>query len=118
MLPWQRFANGWLWRPLLDVPRASLLSHARAHGLRWIDDPSNEDTAHDRNFLRHRVLPLLRERWPAANAALARSAALASEARDLLAEGDEASLAAARTTDPQVLSTTADRKSPRLNSSH
>src|SRR3546814_8221639 len=70
-------------------------------------DPSNEDTAHDRNFLRHRVLPLLRERWPAANAALARSAALASEARDLLAEGDEASLAAARTTDPQVLSTTA-----------
>src|SRR3546814_11589670 len=64
MLPWQRFANGWLWRPLLDVPRASLLSHARAHGLRWIDDPSNEDTAHDRNFLRHRVLPLLRERWP------------------------------------------------------
>src|SRR3546814_13528057 len=85
MLPWQRFANGWLWRPLLDVPRASLLSHARAHGLRWIDDPSNEDTAHDRNFLRHRVLPLLRARWPAANAALARNAALPSDARHLLA---------------------------------
>src|SRR3546814_1922150 len=69
MLPWQRFANGWLWRPLLDVPRASLLSHARAHGLRWIADPSNEDTAHDRNFLPHRALPLPRARWPDATAA-------------------------------------------------
>src|SRR3546814_16488459 len=107
MRPWQRFANGWLWRPLLDVPRASLLSHARAHGLRWIDDPSNEDTAHDRTFLRHRVLPLLRERWPAANAALARSAALPSEARDLLAQGAQASHAQARTTATQALSTTA-----------
>src|SRR3546814_3230699 len=31
MLPWQRFANGWLWRPLLDVPRASLLSRSEEH---------------------------------------------------------------------------------------
>src|SRR3546814_18953705 len=67
MLPWQRFANGWLWRPLLDVPRASLLSHARAHGLRWIDDHSNEEPAHDRKFLRPRVLPLLRDHCPEPN---------------------------------------------------
>ncbi len=30
----------------------------------WIDDPSNRDESLDRNFLRHRVIPLLRERWP------------------------------------------------------
>lgn len=113
MQPWQRFAKGWLWRPLLGLPRARLLAHAHAHGLRWIDDPSNEDTAHDRNFLRHRVLPLLRERWPEADAALARSAALASESRELLLEGDDAALATARTADPQVLSTTALDTLPR-----
>src|SRR3546814_14523962 len=84
MRPWQRFANGWQWRPLLDVPRARLLVHANAHDLRWIEDPSNEDTAHDRNFLRHSVLPLLRERRPTADADLARSAPRASDAPELL----------------------------------
>src|SRR3546814_11214304 len=95
MLPWQRFANGWLWRPLLDVPRASLLSPARAHGLRWIDDPSNADTAHERNFLRHRVLPLLRERLPAATPAHPRPAALHTASRDRLARRYEATPPAA-----------------------
>jgi len=104
MRPWQRFGAGWLWRPLLGVPRTELLAHARARGLRWIEDPSNDDTAHDRNFLRHRVLPLLRERWPAADASLARSAALAAETADLLADGDAGALDAARTPDPATLS--------------
>jgi tRNA(Ile)-lysidine synthase len=103
MRPWQRFATGWLWRPLLGVPRARLLAHAQERGLRWIDDPSNDDTAHDRNFLRHRVLPLLRERWGTADAALARSATLAAEAGVLLADGDDGALALAHTLDPQVL---------------
>jgi tRNA(Ile)-lysidine synthase len=107
MRPWQRFAGGWLWRPLLGVSRAQLLAHAREHALPWVEDPGNDDTAHDRNFLRHRVLPLLRERWPGADAALARSAALAAEASGLLLDGDEAALAAARTLDPQVLSVAA-----------
>src|SRR5690606_6015551 len=61
------FAADWLWRPLLDVPSAALRAHARAHGLRWNQDPANDDDVHDRNFLRHRVLPLLRERWPGAD---------------------------------------------------
>src|SRR3546814_9068898 len=83
MLPWQRFANGWLWRPLPDVPRASLMSPARAHRLRWIDEPSNGDTAHERNLLCHPVLQLLRESWPAANAAAARSAGLPTDRKRL-----------------------------------
>ena len=107
MRPWQRFAGGWLWRPLLGVSRAQLLAHAHAHALRWVEDTSNDDIAHDRNFLRHRVLPLLRERWPRADAALARSAALAAEAGGLLLDEDDAALAGACTPDPQVLSATA-----------
>src|SRR5690606_8071854 len=43
MRPWQRFGAGWLWRPLLDAPRADLLAHAQLHGLRWVEDPSNDD---------------------------------------------------------------------------
>ena len=67
-------------RPLLDVTRAALQAYAMQHALRWIEDPSNRDTAFDRNFLRQRVMPLLRERWPAASASLSRSAAHCAEA--------------------------------------
>ncbi len=96
MRPWRRFASGWMWRPLLDTPRNALADYAAHHRLRWIEDPSNADTALDRNFLRHRVLPLLRERWPHADAAFARSAALAADASGLLVAQDQALLASVR----------------------
>lgn len=96
MRPWRPFLRGWLWRPLLALPQATLADHARARGLRWLDDPSNAELAFDRNFLRRRVLPLLRERWPRADAAFARSAALAAQAQDLLEEEDQRLLAHAR----------------------
>ena len=80
MRPWRRFGRGWLWRPLLDRrARTCSPTHAQ-HGLHWIEDPGNADAAFDRNFLRHQVLPLLRERWPNVDAAFARSAALSAEA--------------------------------------
>ncbi|HJT96837.1 MAG TPA: tRNA lysidine(34) synthetase TilS, partial [Rhodanobacteraceae bacterium] len=43
---------GHLWRPLLDVPRDALRDYAQMHGLAFLDDPSNADTRHARNFLR------------------------------------------------------------------
>lgn len=75
-----------LLRPLLNVPRAQLKRYAHAYRLRWIEDESNLDLAYDRNFLRHRVLPLLAERFPACRATLARSAAHLAEAACLLKE--------------------------------
>ena len=59
-----------LWRPLLGVPRDTLRAYARQHELTWVEDPSNAATDLDRNWLRHRVLPLLRERWKDADGAL------------------------------------------------
>jgi tRNA(Ile)-lysidine synthase len=104
MRNWRRFGRGWLWRPLLAHSRARLLAYAQAHGLRWIDDPSNSDSRFDRNFLRQQVLPLIGERWPHVHAALARSAELSAEAADLLAEEDVRSLAYLRTADANVIS--------------
>ena len=48
-------------RPLLDVGRDALRQYALTHALCWIEDPSNADTAFDRNYLRQRVLPLLQQ---------------------------------------------------------
>lgn len=78
------FARGWHARPLLAFPRSELQRYAELHGLRWIDDPSNADTGYDRNYLRGVVMPVVRERWPAAARVLTRSAAHQAEAAQLL----------------------------------
>jgi len=71
-------------RPMLTVTRKSLHDYALRHGLSWVEDPSNADTAYDRNFLRQLVLPVLQERWPAVSANLSRSAVHCAEAADLI----------------------------------
>lgn len=108
MRAWRPYAHGWLWRPLLELPRAALAADARAAGLRWLDDPANADPSFDRNFLRRQVLPLLHQRWPQAAASLARSAALAAHAADLLGADDAALLAGLRLA-PDTLSADALR---------
>lgn len=92
MRPLRPFGQGRLWRPLLALPLSTLQAHARQHQLEWIEDPSNASSAFDRNFLRLQLMPLLRERWPQASAALARSAALAAQASELLGAQDAALL--------------------------
>lgn len=84
--PFAPFGPGYLVRPLLQAGRAQLFDYARQHALNWVEDPSNRDEGRDRNFLRHRVLPLLRERWPAAPDTVTRTARLADEAVHLLDE--------------------------------
>lgn len=66
MQVFEPFARGALLRPLWSFTRAELEEWARAENLRWLDDPSNDDHGLDRNFIRHRVVTTLRERWPAA----------------------------------------------------
>ena len=92
MRAWRAFGRGWLWRPLLSQPREALREYAIANDLRWIEDPSNADERFDRNFLRRRVLPLLRERWTHADASFARSAELSAETADAFARIDDAML--------------------------
>ena len=88
MRPWREFGAGGLWRPLLDTARVDLEHYAQAHGLEWIEDPSNANDGIDRNYLRLHVLPMLRKRWPQADAALATVATLQSQAAARLATLD------------------------------
>lgn len=76
---WRPFGPGWLGRPLLDWGREDILLCARSLDLAWVDDPGNAEHHFDRNFLRHRVLPLLAERWPAADKRIAHAARLQAE---------------------------------------
>ena len=82
--PRRRFGRGWLWRPLLEVPRDTLRDYATRHDLPFVRDPSNSDPRLDRGFLREEVMPLLRGRWSNPAAALARVAAHQRAALSLL----------------------------------
>lgn len=73
-------------RPLLGVSRAAIEAYARARGLEWIEDESNRNDAIARNYVRHRVMPLLAELNASAVANLARSARHLGEATELLAD--------------------------------
>lgn len=79
-------------RPFLGVSRQALSEYATTHQLKWIDDPSNQDSEINRNFLRHHIWPVLQQRWPAINQNLARSAENLQESQLLLNELAETDL--------------------------
>lgn len=75
-IPEQR---GRIVRPLLAMPRAAIEDYLAAHGLQHVEDSSNDSDDYTRNFLRHRVMPVLKELNPALLDSFARTAALARE---------------------------------------
>jgi tRNA(Ile)-lysidine synthase len=78
------FAAGTLARPLLEVTHQALAHWLATQPVTYVEDPSNALTHLDRNYLRARVLPALRARWPSASATVARSARHAAQAQRLL----------------------------------
>ncbi|HAT1558050.1 TPA: tRNA lysidine(34) synthetase TilS, partial [Aeromonas hydrophila] len=90
MVPSQPFAGGLLLRPLLEVSRAELADAAASLPYGWVEDESNQDVSYDRNFLRQRLIPQLKARWPAMAQTAARSMALCAEQEALLEELAEA----------------------------
>lgn len=75
-----------LLRPLLDIDREQLQAFASDHQLSWMEDPSNQDETLERNYIRHRLLPVWRDQRPQLNQSLARSARLSQESAQLLDE--------------------------------
>jgi tRNA(Ile)-lysidine synthase len=78
------FGRGIMLRPLLNVAKAAIDDYARTHALSWVEDPSNLSHDYDRNFLRNAVLPLLKQRWPACDKTVARSARHCADAQRVI----------------------------------
>ena len=77
-------------RPLLKYSRQSLEDYARSHQLNYIEDPSNSDQAFDRNFLRNKIMPQLRQRWIGIDKTISRAASIQAETKQILDEVAEA----------------------------
>jgi tRNA(Ile)-lysidine synthase len=73
-----------LWRPLLNTPRIDIESYAKKHKLKWIEDESNLNIDFDRNFIRLKVLPILKKRFSHIIKVISRSSAHLAEAQNLL----------------------------------
>ncbi len=84
------FGKGRLLRPFLSVSKQAIDSYAVDNALTWITDPSNFSNDYDRNFLRNEVLPLLKQRWPACDKTVSRSAKHCAEAQTLISEQTQA----------------------------
>lgn len=82
----KKLGKGFLARPLLNFTREQILAYAKVNQLKWIEDHTNADQIIERNFVRHTILPLLKEKKPSVTATIARSANHCAEAEILLTE--------------------------------
>lgn len=89
-------------RPLLGLTRDTLHAYAQEHALKWIEDPSNQNSDFRRNHLRA-VLPQLKSAFPDLSHTLSLFAEQAQADRSLLEQLAIAGLARVQALDPQVL---------------
>ena len=73
-----------LWRPLLNASRIDIESYAKKHKLKWIEDESNQNIDFDRNFIRSKILPILKNRFNHIIKVISRSSSHLAEAQYLL----------------------------------
>ena len=84
---WRPFADGFLFRPLLEFRREQLIDWlVKGDEISWVEDESNKNLDFERNFLRHEILPGLEGRWPGVVPCLARSASHQAAQSELNAE--------------------------------
>lgn len=106
---------GQLFRPLLNITRQDVEDYARSAALSWIEDDSNADLQHDRNYLRHEVLPAVAQRWANYQEPWRKSLLLLEESATVLAEVAESDLrAAAKGPNELALSTLSQLSEARL----
>lgn len=73
-----------LWRPLIAQSKSELEAYTKTNKLKWVEDPSNQNTQYRRNAIRRDIIPKLEKIQPDAIANLARSANILGQSQVLL----------------------------------
>ncbi len=90
------FARGFLWRPMLEVPRETLRDYLAEHHLEHVEDPTNDDSRFARNVLRNDLLPRIARHWPHAGSSILHAARLCREANEYIEHTAETALVSLR----------------------
>lgn len=77
-------ARALLIRPMLRCKRETLLDYAKQHKLEWFEDPSNSSVQFNRNYIRHKVTPVIKQRWPNYQDSIATVCDIQDETQQLL----------------------------------
>ena len=78
------FGHGKMGRPFLDTSQQAINEYAKHCHLSWVEDTSNQCDDFDRNFLRNQILPQLKNRWPALDKTVSRSARHCASSQSLV----------------------------------
>ena len=71
-------------RPLLFANKSEIIAYAQAQKMSWQEDPSNQTNYYQRNLLRNRVIPILKEINPGLDTTLQRTASKLAQTDSLL----------------------------------
>lgn len=66
-------------RPLLDYSRADINRYIKKNEIPYVDDSSNRNTEYTRNFIRNKVIPVIKQKYPDYEKALIRLSETASQ---------------------------------------
>ncbi len=73
-----------IFRPLLAVSRDDIEKYAKINSLSWVHDDSNDKTIYRRNYIRHKIIPTLKDINPSISKTLSRSANLCAKSNNIL----------------------------------
>lgn len=71
-------------RPLLSFSKEEIISYAKENDIAWREDASNAGVDYERNFLRHKVIPLLKDVNPGLEQTMYHSSELFKETADFI----------------------------------
>lgn len=57
-------------RPMLNVTKAEILAYVKSNDIPYVEDETNDDNEYNRNYIRNKIMPLIRNRWPNADNAI------------------------------------------------
>lgn len=76
--------NGKIIRPILFATRQQVAQFAIEHKVKWREDESNHEDHYQRNFIRHHVLPSLRELNPAVDSNILNTATRLADSQQII----------------------------------
>lgn len=76
--------NAMILRPFLNVTKEEILEYITENNIEYVTDESNFDETYDRNFIRLKLMPLIKTRWAGAEKALNRLASLATQSCEII----------------------------------
>ena len=58
-------------RPMLNTPQTSIMAYMGANEIPFVEDETNTEDEYNRNYIRNKIMPLLRSRWQGVDKSIA-----------------------------------------------